>query len=444
MTPALPPPDPALDRLFLRYWENALTADELGQLNARLDADPAARDGFRWFCTQAVSAREWAAVHPPGPLPPAVEPAKAKTRWLTRRRALAGLGGGIAAGVGGVLLGRRVFDPPADTPVKVAAVTGQAVNISRAGEAFAVGSTVPTGETVAALGTTSSVVLTRPDGSAVTLSAGSAVTVADRGNRLVVYRGGVSADLPPAGSAAPPLTLGTANAAVSSAGGASLGMAADETGTEVRVQYGQARVADKGGEALADLRGGELVTVHAAGGLTRGLIPDMPERFALTLADGSPVRWAVGSVEGTPDGLALAPQFWYDPYHKASLYEVRTHSYWTRGLVRLWPDSVVRVRYHADATGPGQVCLVVRQMRGDRPGRPASGVLEWNGEFAACDEYQWRTIEVRAADMLGCQEAPAFAAPWIAFLLIFNTYAADLGLRVSDLRVSRPGDPVVG
>jgi len=112
--------------------------------------------------------------------------------------------------------------------------------------------------------------------------------------------------------------------------------------------------------------------------------------------------------------------------------------------VRLWADSVVRVTYHAAAAGAGQVCLVVRQMKGDRPARPATGVLEWNGEFEKCGEYQWRTIQVRAADMLDCKEAPAFGPPWVAFLLIFNTYTADLGLRVSGLRVSRPGDPVVG
>lgn len=443
MTPPLPPPDPALDRLFLRYWENALTADELRQLNARLEADPAARDGFRWFCTGAVTAREWAAVHPLGPRPPAPLPA-AKSRWLTRRRALAGLGGGLAAGAGGVLLARRLTDPPADTPVRVAAVNGQAVNISRKGEEFAVGAVVPTGETVAALGTTSSVILTRPDGSAVTLSAGSAVTVADRGNRLVVFRGGVSADLPPAGPVVPPLTLGTALAAVSAPGGAVLGVSADETDTEVQVQNGQARVADRSGDPLVDLRGGEQVTVHAAGGLTRAPIPEMRERFTLTLDDESAVRWPVGSVEAAADRPALAPTLWYDPYHKAVLYQIRSNNHWTRGLVRLWADSVVRVTYRAAAAGRGQVCLVVRQMKGDRPGRPATGVLEWNGEFSGCDENQWRTIEVRAADLTACPEAPVFGPPWVAFLLIFNTYSADLGLRVSGLRVSRPGDPVVG
>jgi hypothetical protein len=41
--------------------------------------------------------------------------------------------------------------------------------------------------------------------------------------------------------------------------------------------------------------------------------------------------------------------------------------------------------------------------------------------------------------MLDDSEAPKFAPPWVAFLLIFNTYTEDVGLRVADFRVTRPG-----
>jgi hypothetical protein len=46
--------------------------------------------------------------------------------------------------------------------------------------------------------------------------------------------------------------------------------------------------------------------------------------------------------------------------------------------------------------------------------------------------------------MLNNKEAPTFSAPWVGFLLIFNTYAEDIGLRVADFRVSRPGGPADG
>ena len=35
--------------------------------------------------------------------------------------------------------------------------------------------------------------------------------------------------------------------------------------------------------------------------------------------------------------------------------------------------------------------------------------------------------------------APTVEAPWVGFLLIVNTYTADLGLRVAEYRVTRPG-----
>jgi hypothetical protein len=36
------------------------------------------------------------------------------------------------------------------------------------------------------------------------------------------------------------------------------------------------------------------------------------------------------------------------------------------------------------------------------------------------------------------KHAPKFDAPWVAFLVIFNTYTADLGLRVAEFGVTRP------
>jgi hypothetical protein len=104
--------------------------------------------------------------------------------------------------------------------------------------------------------------------------------------------------------------------------------------------------------------------------------------------------------------------------------------------VRLFPDSVVHVRYRADRPADGQVVLVCRRPRSTFKD---CGCLEWNGRFDACPAGEWRTLTVRAADMLENKEGPQFAPPWVAFLLIFNTYTEDIGLRVAEFRVSRPG-----
>ena len=39
------------------------------------------------------------------------------------------------------------------------------------------------------------------------------------------------------------------------------------------------------------------------------------------------------------------------------------------------------------------------------------------------------------------EHAPNFGPPWVGFLVIFNTYTADLGLRVAEFRVDPPGKP---
>ncbi len=74
----------------------------------------------------------------------------------------------------------------------------------------------------------------------------------------------------------------------------------------------------------------------------------------------------------------------------------------------------------------------------------ATGVLEWNGRFTAGGPGGWQTLSIRASDMLDCREAPKFGPPWVAFLMIFNTYSSNLGLEVAEFRVSRPGGLAVG
>jgi hypothetical protein len=97
----------------------------------------------------------------------------------------------------------------------------------------------------------------------------------------------------------------------------------------------------------------------------------------------------------------------------------------------------VTVRYRVARPGPGQVCLCVRtaDVR-----CPDTGVLEWNGPFEAGPAGgAWRTLQIRAGEMLDNRHAPTFGSPWIGFLIIFNAYETDLGLRVAEFRVTRPG-----
>jgi hypothetical protein len=66
-------------------------------------------------------------------------------------------------------------------------------------------------------------------------------------------------------------------------------------------------------------------------------------------------------------------------------------------------------------------------------------MLECNGAFAQARPGEWQWLEVKAADMLDNMHTPMFPAPWVGFLVIFNTYEADLGLKIAEFRVSGPG-----
>jgi hypothetical protein len=69
-------------------------------------------------------------------------------------------------------------------------------------------------------------------------------------------------------------------------------------------------------------------------------------------------------------------------------------------------------------------------------------MVEYNGTFEETPAGGWHTLEVPAADLLDNRHAPRFNSPWIGFLIIFNTYEADLGLEVAEFRVTRPGGAV--
>jgi len=161
-----------------------------------------------------------------------------------------------------------------------------------------------------------------------------------------------------------------------------------------------------------------------------------PDRFAWDLTHPLPRGWQVGTREEGPAGPVVRPAFYFDPYHRARMSQIRSDHDWTRGFFRLLPTSVVRVRYRVDRPGPSQLCICVRT---GRSRVPDTGVLEVNGAFEGARPGEWQVLDVRAADMLDNKCAPAFGPPWVGFLVIFNTYETDLGLCVGGFEVIPPG-----
>jgi ferric-dicitrate binding protein FerR (iron transport regulator) len=436
--PAGPHRDPRLDELFVRYWDNALTEAETAELERRLASDPADRDWFRLLTLQAVAAAELSAVARAEAGPPPAEPVPAG-RW-SRRRVLGYLGAGLAASVAVGVFGRRWWLPepaPGPAPVRLAFVHGEVKVLAGDGAAVAAGRPVPLGGTVSTHGPSSAAVLAFADGTSVALAGDSVLTVAGTSRWLLLRQGNATADVPPQPEGADPFVLATAAATLTGLGGAvaTLGYAA-RAATEVGVYQGQVTVSAPSGERLAVVGKGEMLTVGADGDHRKQPIPTTPDEFAWDLSRPLPDGWRVGRREVAVDGPVVRPEFWFDPYHQARMSQIRSNHQWARGFFRLHPESVVRVRYRAERAGPGQVCFCVRTTD---TRAPDTGMAEYNGGFAATDPGEWKWLEVQAADMFDNVNAPKFGPPWVGFLVIFNTYKDDIGLKVAEFRVTRPG-----
>jgi hypothetical protein len=424
-----PSPDPRLTDLFVRYWDNALAPAEHDELAARLAADPAARDEFRLLSLQAVAAAEPGA--PPVPARPA--------RGWSRRQLLGLAGGGVAAGVVATVLGRRFWgggDAAAD-PVRLTGTVGEVTLKTPAGEVAAVAGPVPADAVVATVGQSSSAVLRFADGTDVSVGGESAVTVAGHGHRLHLLRGTATATVPVAPAGAESITLGTTEATCSRLGGAVLTLSRTIQSTEVGVQTGRASVSDAAGDPLEIVHPGEYLTVRADGRHRKQPVEPVKEDCKWDLTKPLPEGWAVGKIDAPKDGPpALVPVQWFDPYHQAEMYQVRSDHRWYQGFAKLHRGSRFVVQYRADRPGRGQLVACVRK---DDLGSSDTGVIEWNGTFAAAGPGQWKTLSVPAGDMLDNKHMPKFGAPWVAFLIIFNTYKEDLGLRIAAFQVIPPG-----
>jgi hypothetical protein len=445
-----PTPDPRLDEMFVRYWDNTLAPAEAEELERRLAADPVAAEWFRLFVAQAVAAADLPAPVPvpadatPDPMPaapllPPADPAAPGRGW-TRRRALQFLGSGLAAGVGGVALGRWLWpdEPPVapDRSIRLGAVHGNVTVRAADGRALPADGPLPPGSTVTATGPGTSAVLFYPNGTNVALTEDSELTLGGDGNRLELGRGVVTADIRSPLVGGTGLTLATAQAVLPDLSEVLMTLYHAPTSTEVGVQRGLVNVSAPTGRPLGEVRGGELFTVRSDGDFRKQPIPDTPEAFAWDLTRPLPDGWPVGVRDAPPGSPAVVrPELWFDPYHQKEMYQIRSDKQWTRGSFRLFPDSLVRVRYWVDAPGPGQVCFCVRtpDVRS-----PETGMLEWNGTYGADGVKAWRTLEVRAGEMLKNKHTPKFPHPWIGFLVIFNTYEANLGLKVAEFEVVPP------
>jgi ferric-dicitrate binding protein FerR (iron transport regulator) len=427
MTPL--PPERRFDELFVRYWDDRLTDAELAELSSLLTADPLARDWFRLNSLHAVAAADLRSAVP------TASPPSSHRAW-SRRRVIQFLGGGLAATVTAGWFGRRFFADPAVRPVLLTAARGGVTVTTADGRPLPPSGPLPPDATVTTHDANSSAVLVYPNGSDVLLAGESSVSLPPTGLPLKLTRGSAIAEVVPAKIGERPFAVLTAEALVSAVGNAFVTLTHVGQATEVGVHTGQVAVTAPSGEPIGSVRDGEMFTVRADGHRSKQPLPGPADTYVLDPAQPLPDGWFVGNRDARQNPPVIQPELWYDPYHKAEMFQIRSHHRWARGLFQLHADSEVCVRYRVHTSGRGQVSLVSRTASVKDT---ATGVLEWNGWYEAGGDDGWRSLKVRAGDMLDNKEAPKFGPPWVTFLMIFNTYGTDLGLEVANFRVSRPG-----
>lgn len=428
-------PDTRLDELFVRYWDNALTDGEAAELDRLLVSDPAAREWFRTLSLQAVTAAEVSSVHRLAEAENTAIAGQAAAPRVSRRRVFGYAGGALAASVA-VIGGWRLWGGASVAQARVTAVRGD-VKISTASGVTPArtGSVIPPGATVITDGMNSAAALVCPEGTGMSLAGDTALSVAEGGKRVMLVRGHATADIRPR-DGVPPLELATIAALVTAPTGALVMMGHAARATEVVVADGAVNVFDAAAAKLAVVGAGEMITVQTGARCRKHATPVTPDDFVFDMARPLPEDWHVGKRVETADGPVLVPERCYDPYHGTEMWQIRSDKQWARGFYRLYPDSTFHVKYRVDKAGPGQVIACVRA---PRLPDAETAVVECNGAFENARPGEWQWLRVKAADMLDNKHAPKFPAPWVGFLLIVNTYKEDLGLKIADYRVTRPG-----
>ena len=430
--------------MFVRYWENDLSEADAAEFERRLVVDPVAREEFQLFCLQAMVSAE---------LPPAANPAEtfefalAQQRqkeitpaiYWTRRRILRYIGGGAAAIAAAGYVGRQDWGVQDDSPtgVQLTAHKGEVTLRAASGKHLRLSGDIPPGSRLATIGPVSSAVLSCPDGSEVSFVGDSEVALVGGGARLVLRHGAATANVPFHGRVPQFTVLQTAQASLTRLSNVLVTLARTQRGTDVLVKKGVALVDAPNGRSCGIVRAGELLTVRTDGDCSKQAILASPDKFAWDLTGPLPPGWSVGIREVSAGCPVVVPEFWLDPYYQVEMCQIRSDKQWARGFFRLHPESIIRVKYWVERPGPSQLVIVVRT---ENHTEPTTGVLECNGAFGRARPGEWQVLEVKASDMFDTVHAPKFDAPWVGFLVIFNTYRSDIGLKIASFEVAGPNE----
>lgn len=430
-----------LDRLISAYWDGTISAADQCILEAQLATESSARKWLIEWSRNATQAAESTEIT--GAVPPTATPGKPRSGFqIDRRKLLVGFGAGTAFGLAaGAVFAKWWTNNPAavavaSVPVHLLWSQGTVVLRDAQGAPLATNDPLPIGGTIETVGAQSSAMLGFGRGSTVCLSAETRLVRSERGEVLTLEHGGIAADLYPSNNVEESLTVASSQLNIVVSGRAEVSLSQSSGSTDLAVQQGLAMVVTGDQPQPMSISTGEFVSVSSTQETTIQPVPLIPDRFSMDFAQPLPLGWAVGESVTRHGRGCVTTQHWFDPYHKAKLHEIRSQHAYTRGMVRIFPDSVIEVDYHAVCAGKLEIVLCVRSIPSTRR---TSGNLEWHGSVLECSNRTWKTLRLRGDEFLNYKQPPNVGPPWVAFLLIFNTAEVDLGFHVAQVRVSRPG-----
>ncbi len=429
-----------LDRLISAYWDGTISDSNLSILEARLTSDSLARKWLLTWSQVASLAAESATIT--GAAGPTTK-SKPRTGFqIDRRKLLVGFGAGTTFGLAtGAIFSKwwatnNVSVAVSRVQVHLLWSLGTVVVRDADGMTLAINEPLPVGGTIETVGTQSSAMLGFGRGSTVCLSAETRLVRSDRGELLTLEQGGIAADLYPSTNVADSLSVASSQLNIVMSGRAEVCLSQSSGSTDLAVQQGQAMVVTGNQPQPMSICKGELVTVSALQETTIQPVPLIPDELCLDFARQLPKSWTVGESVTRHGRDCVSTQHWYDPHHKAKLFQIRSQHSYTRGLVRIFPDSIIEVDYHTDRAGRLEIVFCVRSIPSTRR---ITGNLEWVGDVQECSDRSWKTLKLRGDELLSHSKTPNVGPPWVGFLLIFNTADVDLGFHVAQVRVSRPG-----
>jgi ferric-dicitrate binding protein FerR (iron transport regulator) len=437
----------SFEELVVRYWDGALSARELAELNAALAAQPELRARFNDLCLQKLAiVEELRAAQALEPVPE-VRRLPNRRRWLIGSAAAAA---GLVAAAGlWALRGRPSrTDDSGDTFVAQVEDIAGTVYVTGPGNeehALAPNESLKVGQAIATGDVSSSARLRCADGTYIVLGENTSATLLDRTvDKIQLERGTLAAAVPSRPKDRPLHIVTPGNTEVL-ARGSKLWLECSQT--ETRVVHGPDPAApDAGAVRLKRLSDGQSVRIppgHRAvaqqtGDLRSEVQLKTPDTYHCDFNNGLPAGWEVGQLvfDDLPEGSKGAVRAMPSQGKNGKIFnKVLSNKDWTNGLFTIHEDTWLHVTFRVDKPGFFH-CLVVA--RDPDATRRLCVVLESpTSLFERRQARQWHTAHLPFAQFRPTQPENQLEKPLIAFIVVFDSQAVDRGLTVERFWITR-------